>query len=146
MRHHERTVHRMVDAFYIASRNTSVQKMITTMQGGYFSRKFVTFVGGDFDQNSAYIARIRIYSKICAALFGNDDNRAPNHPAYYSLVPFEQCFSDFGILSEPGQLYKQSLADSYQKRTQHGPNKHQQHDHIAGIGQYKFAVLYCSFS
>lgn len=83
MRKHERTVHRMVDAFYIASRNTSVQKMITTMQGGYFSRKFVTFVGGDFDRNSAYIARIRIYSKICAALFGNNAQLAPeNSPDY----------------------------------------------------------------
>lgn len=83
MRQHEKTVHRMVDAFYMASRNTSVQKMVTTMQGGYFSRKFVTFVGGDFDRNSSYISRIRIYSKVTAALFGNDSRRAAeNDPAY----------------------------------------------------------------
>ena len=83
MRRHERTVNNMVDAFYIASRNTSVQKMITSMQGGYFSKKFVTFVGGDFNQNSSYIARIRIYSKIVETLFGNDQTRSPeNHPHY----------------------------------------------------------------
>lgn len=83
MRHHEKTVHNMVDAFYIASRNTSVQKMVTTMQGGYFTKKFVTFVGGDFDQNSSYIARVRIYSKVVGSVFGNDRNRAPeNHPEY----------------------------------------------------------------
>ncbi|GAB5444166.1 MAG: hypothetical protein Fues2KO_45150 [Fuerstiella sp.] len=83
MRQHEKTVHRMVDAFYVASRNTSVQKMVTTMQGGYFSRKFVTFVGGDFDRNSSYISRIRIYSKVTAALFGNDSRRsAENDPEF----------------------------------------------------------------
>lgn len=83
MRQHEKTVQRMVDAFYIASRSTSVQKMVTTMQGGYFSRKFVTFVGGDFDQNGSYISRIRLYSKFTAALFGNDNQRAPeNNPEY----------------------------------------------------------------
>jgi flavin-dependent dehydrogenase len=83
MRHHEKTVHNMVDAFYIASRNTSVQKMVTSCQGGYFSRKFVTFVGGDFQKNSSYVSRIRIYSKITARLFGNDPTRAAeNHPKY----------------------------------------------------------------
>lgn len=83
MRQHEKTVHRMVDAFYVASRNTSVQKMVTTMQGGYFTRKFVTFVGGDFDRNAGYISRVRMYSKVAASLFGNDSQRAPeNDPEY----------------------------------------------------------------
>ncbi|MEQ9408944.1 MAG: NAD(P)/FAD-dependent oxidoreductase [Fuerstiella sp.] len=83
MRQHEKTVHRMVDSFYIASRNTSVQKMVTNLQGGYFSRRFVTFVGGDFDQNSSYITRIRLYSKVAATLFGNDRSSAPeNRPDY----------------------------------------------------------------
>ena len=83
MRQHEKTVHQMVDAFYIASRNTSVQKMVTTMQGGYFSRKFVTFVGGDFDRNTSYISRVRIYSRVAASLFGNDSQRtAENDPEY----------------------------------------------------------------
>lgn len=83
MRDHERSVHRMVDAFYVASRNTSVQKMVTTFQGGYFSRKFVTFVGGDFKANSSFIGRIRMYSKAVGGLFGNDSKRAPvNHPEY----------------------------------------------------------------
>ena len=83
MRQHEKTVHNMVDAFYIASRNTSVQKMVTTFQGGYFSRKFVTFVGGDFHKNSSYISRVRGYSRIIGSLFGNDQSRAPeNHPEY----------------------------------------------------------------
>ena len=83
MRRHERTVHNMVDAFYIASRNTSVQKMVTSFQGGYFSRRFVTFVGGDFLKNSDFVARIRFYSKCVARLFGNDAQRAPeNSPTY----------------------------------------------------------------
>ena len=42
MRQHERSVHRMVDAFYIASRNTSVQKMVTSMQGGYLNQPVLT--------------------------------------------------------------------------------------------------------
>ena len=83
MRHHEKTVHNMVDAFYIASRNTSVQKMITTCQGGYFTRKFVTFVGGDFHKNSGYIGRIRRYCQFAARFFGNDSSRTKaNHPDY----------------------------------------------------------------
>lgn len=83
MRQHEKTVHNMVDAFYIASRNTSVQKMVTSCQGGYFSRKFVTFVGGDFQKNASYVSRVRIYSKITAKLFGNESKRsAVNHPEY----------------------------------------------------------------
>lgn len=83
MRHHESTVHNMVEAFYVASRNTSVQKMITTMQGGYFSRKFVTFVGGDFHRNSGYIWRIRKYCQFVAKLFGNNANRTKaNSPQY----------------------------------------------------------------
>ncbi|MCA9047836.1 MAG: NAD(P)/FAD-dependent oxidoreductase, partial [Planctomycetaceae bacterium] len=91
MRRHERTVNNMVDAFYIASRNTSVQKMITSMQGGYFSKKFVTFVGGDFNQNSAYIARIRMYSRIVGRLFGNNARRAPeNHPDYLCGPPADR--------------------------------------------------------
>ena len=83
MRQHETTVQRMVDAFYIASRNTSVQKMITTCQGGYFSRRFVTFVGGDFHENRHYVARVRNYSRLVGSLFGNDSARTPeNHPHY----------------------------------------------------------------
>lgn len=83
MRHHERTVHNMVDAFYIASRNTSVQKMVTTFQGGWFTRRFVTFVGGDFDKNSSYIGRVRKYCQFVGRIFGNDKDRSPaNHPEY----------------------------------------------------------------
>ncbi|MEZ6060248.1 MAG: NAD(P)/FAD-dependent oxidoreductase [Planctomycetaceae bacterium] len=83
MRAHEKSVHRMVDAFYIASRNTSVQKLVTTLQGGYFSRKFVTFVGGDFRKNASFITRFRIYSKIVGSLFGNDPSLRPeNSPDY----------------------------------------------------------------
>lgn len=83
MRQHERTVHKMVDSFYMASRNTTLQKVITSLQGGYFSRKFVTFVGGDFDRNSSFITRIRFYSKFISTLFRNNRNRAAeNHPNY----------------------------------------------------------------
>lgn len=83
MRRHEKTVRNMVDAFYIASRHTSVQKMVTTFQGGFFSRRFVTFVGGDFSKNSAFIARVRWYSKCIGRLFGNNRHRAPqNSPEY----------------------------------------------------------------
>ena len=88
MRHHENSVHRMVDAFYVASRNTSVQKMITKFQGGWLSRKFVTFVGGDFKENSSFISRIRLYSKIVARLFGNNNNMdISNHPQYLYQSP-----------------------------------------------------------
>lgn len=91
MRRHEKTVQNMVDAFYIASRNTSVQKMVTSCQGGYFSRKFVTFVGGDFQKNASYVSRVRIYSKIMAKLFGNDSTRsAANHPEYLHDVPMHE--------------------------------------------------------
>lgn len=83
MRHHEKSVHRMVDAFYVASRNTSVQKMVTTMQGGWFSRKFVTFVGGDFKENTGFISRVRLYSMAVGSIFGNDERQdASNHPEY----------------------------------------------------------------
>ena len=83
MRQHETSVHRMVDAFYLASRHTSVQKMITTFQGGWFSRKFVTFVGGDFRANSAFISRVRLYSQVIGSLFGNDCSMdVSNHPEY----------------------------------------------------------------
>lgn len=83
MRQHEKTVRNMVDAFYIASRHTSVQKMVTMFQGGFFSRRFVTFVGGDFQKNSSFIARVRWYSKCIGRLFGNDRHRAPqNSPEY----------------------------------------------------------------
>lgn len=83
MRQHEKSVHNMVDAFYMASRNTTLQKVITRMQGGYFSRKFVTFVGGDFDRNSSFITRIRYYSRFISTLFRNNRKRAPeNHPNY----------------------------------------------------------------
>jgi flavin-dependent dehydrogenase len=83
MRQHESTVQRMVDAFYIASRNTSVQKMVTTCQGGYFSRRFVTFVGGDFQENRGYIARVRNYSRFIGTLFGNNPARAPENNPHY---------------------------------------------------------------
>ena len=85
MRKHEKSVQRMVDAFYIASRSTSVQKMVTTMQGGYFSKRFVTFVGGDFMENTAYISRVRFYSKVVSKVFGNDKDRAPRHDPTYLI-------------------------------------------------------------
>jgi len=86
MRRHEKSVQNMVDAFYVASRNTSVQKAITKFQagfGGFFSRKFVTFVGGDFQKNSSFIARIRWYSKVLARVLGNNRHLAKeNSPEY----------------------------------------------------------------
>ncbi|MEZ6132014.1 MAG: NAD(P)/FAD-dependent oxidoreductase [Planctomycetaceae bacterium] len=83
MRRHERSVHNMVDAFYVASRHTSVQKAVAKLQGGFFSRKFVTFVGGDFQKNSSFIARIRFYSRFLGAVLGNNQNLAKeNHPEY----------------------------------------------------------------
>jgi halogenation protein CepH len=88
MRRHESSVHKMVDAFYIASRHTSVQKMVTKMQGGYLTRQFVTFVGGDFLKNAGHIARIRACSKIVGSLFGNNQKKAPeNHPEYLHQSP-----------------------------------------------------------
>lgn len=83
MRVHESSVHSMVDAFYIASRHTSVQKLVTTFQGGYFSRKFVTFVGGDFRKNFRFIRRFRFYSSFVGSLFGNNASLSrENSPDY----------------------------------------------------------------
>lgn len=83
MRSHEKSVHNMVAAFYMASRNTVLQKLITKLQGGFFSKKFVTFVGGDFDKNAGFISRLRYYSKFITTCFRNNKNRAPeNHPTY----------------------------------------------------------------
>lgn len=83
MFHHERSVVRMVEAFYIASRNTSVQRMITRLQGGYLSRKFVTFVGGDFSVHSDFAWRVLRLSQFVAAVGGNNDHLAPEtHPDY----------------------------------------------------------------
>lgn len=83
MFYHERAVVRMVDAFYIASRNTSVQRMVTRLQGGYLTRRFVTFVGGDFSVYSRFAARVLWLSRLVAAVCGNDKNHAPeNHPDY----------------------------------------------------------------
>lgn len=94
MRRHEKTVRNMVDAFYIASRHTSVQKMVTMFQGGFFSRRFVTFVGGDFQKNSAFIARVRWYSKCIGRLFGNNRHRAPqNSPEYLFAANADQAVS-----------------------------------------------------
>ena len=103
MRHHESTVHNMVDAFYIASRNTSVQKMITTAQGGYFSRKFVTFVGGDFHHNSGYIWRVRKYCQFVAKLFGNNAKRTEaNSPQYlHNLAATGASTSETAEVAEP---------------------------------------------
>ena len=88
MRQHERSVGKMVDAFYVASRHTSVQKMITTLQGGWFSRRFVTFVGGDFQANASFISRVRLYSKFIGRVFGNNSGQSPsNHPEYLCGTP-----------------------------------------------------------
>ena len=83
MRKHESSVLRMVDAFYIASRSTAVQKLVTGLQGGYFSRMFVTFVGGDFRQNTSFVTFFRIYSKIVSFLFGNDPTVRPETSPNY---------------------------------------------------------------
>lgn len=83
MRQHEKSVHNMVSAFYMASRNTTLQKIVAMFQGGYFSKKFVTFVGGDFDKNAGFISRLRYYSKFISSCFPNNKKRAPeNHPSY----------------------------------------------------------------
>lgn len=100
MRHHEKSVHRMVDAFYVASRHTSVQKMVTSFQGGYFSRKFVTFVGGDFRANSSFISRIRLYSKAVGSMFGNDSQRdSSNHPEYLHATSQESSSDPSGTVA-----------------------------------------------
>lgn len=83
MFHHERAVVQMVEAFYVASRHTSVQKAVTTLQGGYVTKKFVTFVGGDFSAYSGFAWRVYKLSRILAAIGGNHADRAPeNHPDY----------------------------------------------------------------
>ncbi len=87
MRAHEKSVHHMVDAFYIASRNTSVQKMVTTFQGGYLNRRFVTFVGGDFLTNSRMIRRVHQISNVVKSIFGNNDAKSPENSPLYLFDP-----------------------------------------------------------
>jgi flavin-dependent dehydrogenase len=83
MKSHEAFVTRMVEAFYIASRNTAVQKMIVALQKTYLSRRFVTFVGGDFSKNHHFMYLTHVLSQLVASLFPNDATRAPeNHPEY----------------------------------------------------------------
>jgi len=82
LRHHQTYVTRMVDAFYIASRNTSVQKLVLKFQGGYLTRKFVTFVGGDFSKNAPYIARINEYHRFLNWLLPNNESKPENRPDY----------------------------------------------------------------
>ncbi len=96
---HEKYVTRMVEAFYMASRNTSLQKMIVTMQDSFLKslrRKFVTFVGGDFSKNSGYISRVFLYSKFISWLFPNNTTRPENRPDYLidAVVPFEFAVTD----------------------------------------------------
>ncbi|MCA9109101.1 MAG: tryptophan 7-halogenase [Planctomycetaceae bacterium] len=93
LRNHEKYVTRMVEAFYMASRNTTLQKVIVTMQDSFLKsmrRKFVTFVGGDFSKNSAYITRVFLYSKFISWLFPNNTTLPENRPDYLvdPVVPF----------------------------------------------------------
>jgi flavin-dependent dehydrogenase len=87
MRLHEKSVHHMVDAFYIASRNTSVQKMVTNFQGGYLNRRFVTFVGGDFLTNARMIRRVHQISNVVQWLFGNNADKSPENSPDYLIEP-----------------------------------------------------------
>lgn len=107
MRHHEKSVHNMVAAFYMASRNTTLQKMITKMQGGFFSRKFVTFVGGDFDKNSGFIGRLRYYSKFISSCFRNNKTQTPeNHPEY--LHAAHATATNLVTMPKPNDMHEQS--------------------------------------
>jgi len=66
LRRTEKTVTKMVEAFYIASRNPVVRHAIVF--GHNFSkrgtRKFVTFAGGDFSENTQFITNIYWMSRI----------------------------------------------------------------------------------
>lgn len=91
---HEKYVTRMVEAFYMASRNTTLQKLIVRMQDSfltYLRRQFVTFVGGDFSKNSTYITRVFFYSRLVSWLFPNDTTLPENRPDYLVeiVVPFD---------------------------------------------------------
>jgi len=55
MRHHERQVRRMVDAFYMASRNPWVQRFVAAAQIEHTRRKGTTFIGGDFTKNGFFV-------------------------------------------------------------------------------------------
>ena len=87
LRHHQKYVTKMVDSFYLASRNTSLQKLILKMQGGFFTRKFVTFVGGDFAMNASYIGRVNAYSKFFNWLLPNNQSKPENQPSYPLDIP-----------------------------------------------------------
>ena len=107
---HERAVVRMVEAFYLASRNTSVQKMITSFQGGYLTRKFVTFVGGDFSVHSGFAWRVQQLSRLVATMGGNNPDRAPeNHPDY--LIRELRSQTSRNVREEPESVTSQSRID-----------------------------------
>ncbi len=85
LRHHEKYVTQMVEAFYMASRNTTLQKIVVFLQGCWVKslrRKFVTFVGGDFSINAGYISRVYHWSRFAAWAFPNTQT-APEHSPDY---------------------------------------------------------------
>lgn len=53
---HEHHVMKMVEGFYVATRNPAVQRAVVRMQTPFFQRRFTTFVGGDFTKNTYYVA------------------------------------------------------------------------------------------
>lgn len=68
MVHHERQVRRMVDAFYMASRNPLLAGMITRMQADRTRRKAVGFIGGDFTANQFFVGNWYRASRLISAL------------------------------------------------------------------------------
>jgi flavin-dependent dehydrogenase len=80
LRWHQKTVTKMVDAFYIASWNPLVRRVIVF--GHNFSkrgtRKFVTFAGGDFSKNTSFISSIYWTSRVLDFVFPFRDSKARN--------------------------------------------------------------------
>ena len=72
LRDHERIVTKMVDAFYTASRNPVFRRttVLAHRYSGDGTRKFVTFVGGDFDRNTSFISNIHRTARMIDFVFG----------------------------------------------------------------------------
>lgn len=90
MRHHERQVRKMVDAFYMASRNPWVQFFFTRAQFDRLRRKAVTFIGGDFTRNGFFIGNWYRISWLLETLTGWMYSPPGPPPPLAEPIPFEE--------------------------------------------------------
>jgi hypothetical protein len=68
MKDHERTVLRMVDIFYLASRNRTLRWILPRFTTRKSLTVFNTFIGGDFEKNHGPIGLLSTFAKCVSAV------------------------------------------------------------------------------